>query len=274
MTPTALVEPGLPLAPEEAAQYERQLALPHLGELGQRRLKNAQVLVAGAGGIGCPVVLTLAAAGVGTITIIDHDVVEASNLPRQLAFTHQDIGAPKASVAARAARERNRFVKIIDRPDRILPENAAQLVSNVDLVLDGTDDAATRLALHDAAFAAGVPYIWGTAVGTDGLVSTFWRGSPGGQSLRELHPNPLEDTGVSCVLSGVTAPVCQAIAAAMTSEALKLLAGYGEPLFGRVAAFDQLDGRWREIELAPAARSLTSREGRENVDARGAEERG
>lgn len=245
-----LIAPGPPLTAEESARYLRQIVLPQIGELGQRRLKNARVLIAGAGGIGSPVLMTLAAAGVGTIVVVDHDVVEPSNLPRQLAFTDADLGAPKALAAAETARRLNPFVEVVGSVERITAASAARLVAEVDLVLDGTDDAATRLALHDAAQDAGIPYVWGTAVGTDGMVSVFWPAG-GGPTLRDLHPDPLVDTGVSCVLSGIAAPVCHAVAAAMTGEALKLIVGYGEPLLGRVQVFDALDGRWREIALAP-----------------------
>lgn len=251
-----LVEPGGPLSDEERARYLRHLVLPQIGELGQRRLKNARVLVAGAGGIGSPVLMTLAAAGVGAIRVADDDAVEPSNLPRQLAFDAADLGRSKAVAAEETARRLGPFADIAGVGERITAENAPALAAWADIVLDGTDDAATRLVLHDAAQAAGIPYVWGTAVGTDGLVSVFWRDAPGwdeaGPELRDLHPDPLVDTGVSCVATGVIAPVCQAVAAMMTGEAFKLIVGYGEPLLGRVQAFDALDGGWREIALRPA----------------------
>lgn len=250
-----LVEPGEPLSDAERARYLRHLVLPQIGEVGQRRLKNARVLVAGAGGIGSPVLMTLAAAGVGSMRVVDDDTVEPSNLPRQLAFDVTDVGRSKAEAAQDTGRRLGPFGDIVGVGERITAETAPELVAWADLVLDGTDDAATRLVLHDAAQAAGVPYVWGTAVATDGLVSVFWRDAPGwdgaGPELRDLHPDPLVDTGVSCVATGVIAPVCQAVAAMMTGEALKLIVGYGEPLLGRVQAFDALDGGWREIPLTP-----------------------
>lgn len=246
-----VVEPGAALSDAERRRYLRQLVLPQIGEQGQRRLKNARVLVAGAGGLGAPVLMSLAGAGVGRLLIADADSVEVSNLPRQLAFTDAELGTLKAEAAAATARRLNPFVAAVPIAERIDAASAAHLVAEVDLVVDGTDDAATRLALHDAAWARGIPYVWGTAVGTDGMVSVFWRDAPGGPvSLRDLHPDPLVDTGASCAVTGVAGPVTAAVGAMMAGEAMKLIAGYGVPLLGRVQVFDALDATWTEVALA------------------------
>lgn len=249
-----LVEPADALTAAERTRFARQLVLPHIGEVGQRRLKNARVLVAGAGGLGSPVISYLAAAGVGTLVIVDDDLVEESNLPRQLAHAGADIGAAKAESAAAEARRQGPYGAPVAVARRVDSETAEALVARVDLVVDTTDDAAARVALHDAAMRAGIPYVWGTAVGTDGMVSVFWADAPGGVTLRDLHPDPLADTNRRCVVDGVTGPLCAAIGGVMAGEALKLIVGAGEVLLGRVLVFDALDVTWREVALAPAGR--------------------
>jgi Dinucleotide-utilizing enzymes involved in molybdopterin and thiamine biosynthesis family 2 len=153
----AVVEPGAPLTDDERRRYLRQLVLPQIGELGQRRLKNARVLIAGAGGLGAPVLMSLAGAGVGRLLIADADTVEISNLPRQLAFTDAEVGTPKALAAVETVGRLNPFVSAAAVTGRIDADTAAGLVAQVDLVLDGTDDAATRVALHDAAWERASP---------------------------------------------------------------------------------------------------------------------
>lgn len=245
-----LVAPGPDLTPEEVARYRRQIALPQIGPAGQRRLKNACVLVAGAGGLGSPVISYLAAAGVGRLVIVDDDTVEESNLPRQLVHAGAPSGAKKAESAAREAQRLGPFGQATGLDTRIDADTAPGLVDGVDLVVDGTDDPAARVALHDAAQAAGVPYVWGTAVGTDGMVSVFWADAPGGGfTLRDLHTDPFADTDRRCVVDGVTGPLCAVIGGVMAGESLKLITG-GEVLLGRVLVFDALDTTWREVALA------------------------
>lgn len=246
------MEPAVELTPDETARYRRQIVLPQIGQLGQRRLKNARVLVAGAGGLGAPLIEYLAGAGVGALVIVDDDTVELSNLPRQLLFTDADLGGSKAAAAAAAARRLNPHVDAIGRHVRIDAATAAGLVADIDLVLDGTDDAATRVALHDATLRAGIPYVWGTSVATDGMVTVFWRDAPGGAvTLRDLHPDPLADIGSRCAVTGIAGPVCAAVGAMMAGEAMKLIVGYGTPLLGRVQVFDALEGGWTEVALSP-----------------------
>lgn len=249
-----LVEPAAELTAAERERFGRQLVLPQIGEAGQRRLKNARVLVAGAGGLGSPVISYLAAAGVGEIVVVDHDTVEASNRPRQLLHADAAPGASKAESAAAEVGRLNPFGAGSARAERITDDSADALVAGVDLVVDTTDDAVARVALHDAAARAGIPYVWGTAVGSDGMVSVFWPAAPGfdgrGPSLRDLHPDPLADTNRRCVVDGVTGPLCAAIGGVMAGEALKLVVGSGTPLLNRVLVFDALDTTWREVALA------------------------
>lgn len=249
-----LVAPAADLTAAERERFGRQLVLPQIGEVGQRRLKNARVLVAGAGGLGSPVISYLAAAGVGTIVVVDHDTVEDSNLPRQLLHAGAAPGTTKAESAVAEVARLNPFGTGVPRVERVGDATADALVADVDLVVDTTDDAVARVALHDAAERAGIPYVWGTAVGSDGMVSVFWPGAPGGGfSLRDLHPDPLADTNRRCVIDGVTGPLCAAIGGVMAGEALKLIVGSGEPLHGRVLVFDAIDATWREVALARRA---------------------
>ncbi|WP_431803550.1 HesA/MoeB/ThiF family protein [Microbacterium sp. bgisy203] len=253
MPRTPLVEPADALTPAESARFARQIALPHIGVVGQRRLKNARVLVAGAGGLGSPVISYLAAAGVGTLVIVDDDTVEESNLPRQLIHAGAAPGTPKAESAAAEARRLNPFGDAVAVTERIGGSLGGIHLEGIHLVMDTTDDAAARLVLHDAAMAAGIPYVWGTAVGTDGMVSVFWADAPGGGvTLRDLHPDPLADTNRRCVVDGVTGPLCAAIGGVMAGETLKLIVGAGDVLLGRVLVFDALDTTWREVALRPA----------------------
>lgn len=250
-----LVEPAAELTAAERERFGRQLVLPQIGESGQRRLKNARVLVAGAGGLGSPVIAYLAAAGVGTIAVVDDDTVESSNLPRQLLHASAAPGASKAASAAAEVTRMNPFGTGVAREERVTEATADDLVADVDLVVDTTDDAVARVALHDAAARAGIPYVWGTAVGSDGMVSVFWPAAPGhdgqGPSLCDLHPDPLADTNRRCVIDGVTGPLCAAIGGVMAGEAMKLIVGSGQPLLGRVLVFDAVDATWREVALAP-----------------------
>jgi molybdopterin/thiamine biosynthesis adenylyltransferase/rhodanese-related sulfurtransferase len=250
-----LVSPGPPLTPDARRRYARQLALPQIGELGQRRLAAARVLVVGAGGLGSPVLTALAAAGVGTIGIVDSDSVEVSNLHRQTIYTMADLAEPKAVAAAAALRERNPLIEVVAHQVRLTGATVHALVDGYDIIVDGTDNFAARHLAHDAAAEQHKPYVWGSVLRFDGLVTTFWVDGPNeGTRLADLFPStPGEDEAETCALAGVLGSVCASVGAMMATETLKLIVGFGEPLFGRLLVHDGLDATWRTVPYgAPA----------------------
>jgi molybdopterin/thiamine biosynthesis adenylyltransferase/rhodanese-related sulfurtransferase len=198
-----LVEPAAELTKEEVARYSRHLIIPDVGVDGQKRLKNAKVLVVGAGGLGSPALLYLAAAGVGTLGVVDFDVVDESNLQRQV-------------------------------------------------IVDGTDNFATRYLVNDAAVLLGKPYVWGSIFRFEGQVSVFWEDAPNGQGLnyRHLYPEPPPPGMVpSCAEGGVLGVLCASIGSIMVTEAIKLITGIGEPLLGRLISYDALEMKYREVKI-------------------------
>ncbi|MWB97515.1 HesA/MoeB/ThiF family protein [Agromyces seonyuensis] len=254
-----LVEPGPELAPEDRARYARQLALPAVGELGQRRLGAARVLVVGAGGLGSPVLLYLAAAGVGTIGIVDVDAVEVSNLQRQVIHSTADLGRSKVASAAESVRALNPGVVVEEHDYRMTVRNAAELATGYDLVVDGSDTLFTRYLVADACEAAGKPLVWGSVLALDGQVTVFWSEAPDGAArvLRDLHPdtgNPFDTFGV-CATEGVSPAVCGLIGSAMAGEAISLITG-GEVLLGRVLVYSGQFKSWAELEVLPAVPSV------------------
>jgi sulfur-carrier protein adenylyltransferase/sulfurtransferase len=252
---TALVAPAADLTSEEVARYSRHLLLPGLGSLGQRRLKNARVLVIGAGGLGSPVLMYLAAAGVGTIGVVDDDVVEASNLQRQVIHGQGDLGRPKVESAAETIAATNPLVHVVRHPVRLDVGNALELMAGYDLVLDGTDTFATRYLVNDACAVLGLPLVWGSIFRFDGQVSVFWSAPPEGEPVtyRDLHPVPPPAGSVpSCAEGGVLGVVCAAIGSVMATEAVKLICGMGDSLLGRLMVFDALDMSWRTVRVRPA----------------------
>jgi len=247
-----LVEPAAELTREEVARYSRHLIIPDLGVEGQKRLKNAKVLVIGAGGLGSPALMYLAAAGVGTIGIVDFDVVDESNLQRQIIHGQSDIGRPKAQSAGDSIREINPLVAVRLHELRLEPENAVNLFKQYDLVLDGTDNFATRYLVNDVAALAGKPYVWGSIYRFEGQVSVFWEDAPNGLGLnyRDLYPEPPPPGMVpSCAEGGVLGILCASIASVMGTEAIKLITGIGEPLLGRLMVYDALDMSYRTIKI-------------------------
>ena len=248
----ALVEPAAELSREEVARYSRHLIIPDLGVEGQKRLKNARVLVIGAGGLGSPALLYLAAAGVGTIGIVDFDVVDESNLQRQIIHGQSDIGRSKAQSARDSIREINPLVEVRLHELRLEPANAVNLFKQYDLLLDGTDNFATRYLVNDAAVLAGKPYVWGSIYRFEGQVSVFWEDAPNGLGLnyRDLYPEPPPPGMVpSCAEGGVLGILCASIASVMGTEAIKLITGIGEPLLGRLMVYDALDMSYRTIKI-------------------------
>ncbi|MCC9176191.1 molybdopterin-synthase adenylyltransferase MoeB [Arthrobacter sp. zg-Y750] len=254
----ALAAPGGELTREETERYSRHLIIPGFGAPAQRRLKNAKVLVVGAGGLGSPVLLYLAAAGVGTLGIVDDDVVDVSNLQRQVIHGVSDVGTPKAESAAAAIAELNPLVRVILHREHLDNSNALDIFAGYDLVVDGTDNFATRYLVNDAAEILGKPYVWGSILRFDGQVSVFWGAH--GPTYRDLFPQaPPPGSVPSCAEGGVLGVLCAQIGSVMANEAIKLITGTGRTLLGRVLVFDALDMSWRELKVRrdPAATPVT-----------------
>ncbi|MFI9509456.1 adenylyltransferase/sulfurtransferase MoeZ [Nocardia sp. NPDC052566] len=247
-----LVEPAAELTRDEVARYSRHLIIPDLGVDGQKRLKNAKVLVIGAGGLGSPALLYLAAAGVGTLGIVEFDEVDASNLQRQIIHGESDIGRPKADSARDSILEINSGIDVRLHKIRLEPENAIELFREYDLIVDGTDNFATRYLVNDAAVLAGKPYVWGSIYRFEGQVSVFWEDAPDGRGInyRDLYPEaPPPGMVPSCAEGGVLGVLCASIGSVMVTEAIKLITGIGEPLLGRLMVYDALDMNYRTIKL-------------------------
>ncbi len=247
-----LVEPAAELTKEEVARYSRHLIIPDVGVDGQKRLKNAKVLVVGAGGLGSPALLYLAAAGVGTLGVVDFDIVDESNLQRQVIHGQSDVGKPKAESARDSIAEINPFVKVNLHQVHLNSENALDIFRDYDLILDGTDNFATRYLVNDAAVLLGKPYVWGSIFRFEGQVSVFWDDAPGGQGLnyRDLYPEPPPPGMVpSCAEGGVLGVLCASIGSIMVTEAIKLLTGIGDTLLGRLMVYDALDMTYRTIKI-------------------------
>ena len=257
-----IVGPAVELTRDEVARYSRHLVIPDLGIDGQKRLKNARVLVIGAGGLGAPTLLYLAAAGVGTIGIVDDDVVEESNLQRQIIHGVSDIGRPKTQSARDSIAEVNPLVDVRLHEVRLSAANAVGIFEQYDLILDGTDNFATRYLVNDAAVLAHKPYVWGSIYRFEGQVSVFWEDAPGGRGLnyRDLYPQaPPPGLVPSCAEGGVLGVLCASIASVMGTEAIKLITGLGEPLLGRLLLYDALAMSYRTIAIRkdPAAPAIT-----------------
>ena len=260
-----LVEPGPPLTRVEAERFARHLFLPQLGELGQRRLRAAKVAVIGVGGLGSPALLYLAGAGVSTLGLFDDDVVERSNLHRQVIHTVADIGRPKVDSGAEHLLALSPDLTVDRHRVRLDNQNATDLLSGYDLVLDGTDNFATRYLVNDACAELGIPLIWASIFRSDAQISVFWSRPPDGEqprTLRDLFPHqPPEGAVPSCAEGGVLGALCGQVGAIMANEAIKLIAGIGDPLFGRVLVLDTMAASWRELPLRPRGHSPTAEPG-------------
>ena len=243
-----LVEPADELSIDEVRRYSRHLIIPDVGMTGQKRLKNAKVLIIGAGGLGSPALLYLAAAGVGTLGIIDDDVVDESNLQRQVVHGQSDIGRPKVESAAASVAEINPFVKVIQHNLRLDNDNVLEIFADYDLILDGTDNFATRYLVNDAAVILGKPYVWGSIYRFEGQVSVFW--AQEGPQYRDLYPEPPPPGMVpSCAEGGVLGVLCASIGSIMSTEAIKLITGIGDPLIGRLMVYDALEMRYTTLKV-------------------------
>ncbi len=249
---SALVAPAGELSRAEINRYSRHLLIPDVGMIGQRRLKNAKVLVIGAGGLGSPTLLYLAAAGVGTIGIIDFDRVDDSNLQRQVIHGVDTVGELKVDSAKKAIARLNPFVQVDTYSERLERDIAIELFSRYDLIIDGTDNFSTRYLVNDACVLANKPYVWGSIFRFEGQASVFWENAPNrlGLNYRDLYPEPPPpEMAPSCSEGGVFGILCASIASIMATEAVKLITGIGEPLLGRLVVYDALDMRYRELPV-------------------------
>ena len=256
MAISPLVEPVARLSPAESVRTARQRRLPQLNELGQRRLANARVLVLGAGGLGSPALLYLAAAGVGTIGIVDADDVEPSNLQRQIVHGQADVGRPKVDSAAEKVLAIAPEATVVRHPERLVAANAAEIIGGYDVIIDGTDNFPTRFLVNDTCAALGLPLVWASVLRFDAQLSVFWATPPAesgltGVHLRDLFPTPPAEGEVpNCADAGVLGALCGQIGSLMATETIKLITGIGTPMIGRVLIIDALSGRFSEIPLA------------------------
>jgi adenylyltransferase/sulfurtransferase len=238
------------LSDAELDRYARQIILPAFGGAGQAKLKGAHVAIIGAGGIGCPAITYLAAAGVGKLTIVDHDRIELSNLQRQPLFTDADLGALKAEVAADAARRINPHVEAVAMAERLDAGNAEALLAGAGLILDGCDNFATRLAVNAAAVALHIPLLSAAIGAFEGQVALYegWRAdSPCYACLVGDDP---DRPGINCAEQGVMGALAGMVGTMAALEAVRALTGWGRALTGRLTILDMLDRRWREVAIA------------------------
>ncbi|QKG25602.1 adenylyltransferase/sulfurtransferase MoeZ [Actinomadura verrucosospora] len=243
-----LVEPAAELTRDEVNRYSRHLIIPDVGMSGQKRLKNAKVLVVGAGGLGSPALLYLAAAGVGTLGVVDFDVVDESNLQRQIIHRQSSLGKPKVESAADTVREINPLIDVVVHDFALDRDNIMDVFAQYDLILDGTDNFATRYMVNDAAVLLGKPYVWGSIYRFDGQASVFW--AEHGPCYRCLYPEPPPPGMVpSCAEGGVLGVLCASIGSIQVNEAIKLLTGIGEPLVGRLMIYDALEMTYRSVKV-------------------------
>ena len=243
-----LVQPAAELTVDEVRRYSRHIIIPDVGMDGQKRLKNAKVLCVGAGGLGSPALMYLAAAGVGTLGIVEFDTVDESNLQRQIIHGQSDVGRSKAQSAADTVREINPLINVNIHETRLDNDNVMELFSQYDLIVDGTDNFATRYMVNDAAVLLNKPYIWGSIYRFDGQASVFW--SEHGPCYRCLYPEPPPPGMVpSCAEGGVLGVLCASIGSIQVNEAIKVLTGIGDPLVGSLMVYDALDMTYRKIKI-------------------------
>jgi len=237
-----------PLSPLELRRYSRHLVMPEVGKAGQERLKAAKVLLVGAGGLGSPASLYLAAAGVGRLGLVDFDVVEESNLQRQILYGQSDIGRPKLAAASDRLAEANPLIEIVAHQEKLTSNNALRLLEGYDLVIDGSDNFPTRYLVNDACVLAGKPDVYGSIFRFEGQVTVFW--GTVGPCYRCLFPQPPPPGLVpSCAQGGVLGVLPGIIGCLQANEAIKLILGVGETLVGRLSLFDALAMEFRELTL-------------------------
>ena len=243
-----LVEPAADLSVDEVRRYSRHLIIPDVGMDGQKRLKNARVLCVGAGGLGSPALMYLAAAGVGTLGIVEFDVVDESNLQRQIIHGQSTVGLSKAESARARIAEINPFVNVALHDTRLDSSNVMEIFAQYDLIVDGTDNFATRYLVNDACVLLGKPYVWGSIFRFEGQASVFW--SEHGPCYRCLYPEPPPPGMVpSCAEGGVLGVLCASIGSIQVTEAIKVLTGIGDPLVGRLMIYDGLEMTYRSVKV-------------------------
>ncbi len=236
------------LTVDEVKRYSRHIIIPEVGMMGQKRLKNAKVLCVGAGGLGSPALMYLAAAGVGTLGIVEFDVVDESNLQRQIIHGQSDIGRPKAESAQDSVAEINPLVRVVVHNERLDNDNVLDIFAQYDLIVDGTDNFATRYMVNDACVLLDKPYVWGSIFRFEGQASVFWESR--GPQYRDLYPEPPPPGMVpSCAEGGVLGVLCASIGSIMGTEAVKLITGIGEPLLGRLMIYDALEMSYRTVRI-------------------------
>lgn len=243
-----LVQPAAELTVDEVRRYSRHLIIPDVGMAGQKRLKNAKVLCVGAGGLGSPALMYLAAAGVGTLGIVEFDTVDESNLQRQIIHSQSDIDRPKVDSAADTVKGINPYVNVIKHEVRLDSTNVMEIFGQYDLIVDGTDNFATRYLVNDACVLLNKPYVWGSIYRFDGQASVFW--SEHGPCYRCLYPEPPPPGMVpSCAEGGVLGVLCASIGSIQVTEAIKVLTGIGDALVGSLIVYDALEMTYRKIKV-------------------------
>lgn len=229
-------------------RYSRHRRIPEVGDQGQDRIGSARVLVIGAGGLGSPALMYLAAAGVGTIGIVDYDAVDITNLQRQVIFPESAVGVSKAEMARKRISELNSGIDIKVFNSMLTSENALEVISDFDLVIDATDNFATRYLINDACVLLGLPYVWGSILRFDGQISVF--GEVGGPCYRCIFPQPPEPGTVpSCADAGVLGSMCGVIGSMQATQALNIILGLGAPLAGNVGVFNALDMSFQKVPI-------------------------
>lgn len=240
--------PGPELSRDEIRHYSRHIIIPEIGSEGQRKLKAARVLLVGAGGLGSPTAQYLAASGVGTIGIVEHDTVDVSNLQRQVLYTVQDIGRPKLDAAAARLSAMNPHIKIVTHACRIEADNAMALLADYDIVVDGTDNFATRYLINDACVLSGKPNVYASVFRFEGMLSVFNLGD--GPCYRCLYPEPPPPGfAPSCAEGGVFGVLPGTMGLLQAVETIKLITGIGRSMAGRLLRFDATEMSFRELEL-------------------------
>lgn len=237
------------LSEQEIKRYARQLILPEIGEAGQLKLKQAKVLVIGAGGLGCPVLQYLAASGAGTLGVVDPDQVEESNLPRQILFSAEDTGRPKAEVAREKLCEQNPFIHVNSYNIYLDAQNALQTISSYDIVVDGSDNFATRYLVNDACVILNKPLVFGSIFKYEGQVSVF--NYKGGPTYRCLYPeSPLEGEVPNCAEIGVMSALPGICGTLMANEVVKIITGLGEVCSGKLLSFNTLNLQFHSFDFS------------------------
>ena len=243
-----LVNPGPALSGEQARRYSRQIVIPQIQASGQERIRNAKVLCIGAGGLGSPALMYLAAAGVGTIGVVDFDTVDESNLHRQILYGQSDIGKKKVDVARTKIQESNPLVTVNIYPLRIDTTNVLEIMSNYDIIIDATDNFATRYLINDAAVLLNKAYVWGSVNRFDGQAAIFW--SSLGPCYRCLHPTPpAPGTVQNCAEAGVLGVLCASIASMQVNEVIKAITGIGELQIGKLMIYEALEAEYSKIDI-------------------------